>query len=431
MGPISDKGRLSQFRAKIKHIVIIYQENWSFDGLYGKFPGANNLSRAVSCQQVDKNGAVIRILPPPVDNNVDPPIIDTHFPKNMPAQPYDLLTYISPDVRTGDLRHKFYTEQLQIDGGKMDKFVIWSDNGGLVQSYFDATNLPEGRLAQDYTLCDNFFHSAFGGSFLNHIWLIAASTPRWKTPPQKFISQPDPDKPNFKDNVVTPDGYVVNNAYSVNHPHPRYSRYLLPNQTFPTIGDRMNDDHISWGWYSGGWNDALAGRPDSLFEYHHQPFVYFKNFRDGTRNKTDHLRDETELYTDLQRGNFPAVCFIKPLGEDNEHPGYASLLRGQLHVDSLVQLIMNQPFWNETAIIILYDENGGRWDHVPPPLIDRWGPGSRVPAIIISPYARKGYIDHTQYETVSILKFIEERYALKPLGSRDSNAADLLNAFEF
>jgi phospholipase C len=102
-----------------------------------------------------------------------------------------------------------------------------------------------------------------------------------------------------------------------------------------------------------------------------------------------------------------------------------------VHAQKLVDSIMHSKYWGETVIIITSDENGGRWDHVAPPKIDRWGPGSRIPAVIISPYAKKGFIDHTQYETVSILKFIETRFDLKPLTNRDAQANDLLNAFDF
>ena len=125
------------------------------------------------------------------------------------------------------------------------------------------------------------------------------------------------------------------------------------------------------------------------------------------------------------------MSFIKPLGPDNEHPGYASLLVGQQHAADLVDAIQKSPFWNDTAIIITYDEHGGRWDHVPPPVIDRWGPGLRVPTIVISPFARRGVVDHTQYDTTAILKLIEERWALEPLGTRDAASGDLSSAFDF
>jgi acid phosphatase len=130
----------------------------------------------------------------------------------------------------------------------------------------------------------------------------------------------------------------------------------------------------------------------------------------------------------------PAVSFIKPLGPDNEHPGYANLARGQQHVADLVQAIQKSSFGKDTLIVITYDENGGRWDHVPPPVMaDGWGLGTRVPAIIVSPFTAGGRIDGNQYETVSILKFIERRFGLAPLSARDANPAvsDLTTAFRF
>src|SRR5262249_23125773 len=114
---------------KINHIIVVYQENWSFDSLYGKFPGANGLANASSTiPQVDKNGAPITVLPQPINTNVNPAVPDTRFPANMPVAPYDLSQFVPPDQVTGDIIHRFYHEQLQIDGGKMDKFVTWSDN---------------------------------------------------------------------------------------------------------------------------------------------------------------------------------------------------------------------------------------------------------------------------------------------------------------
>ncbi len=125
------------------------------------------------------------------------------------------------------------------------------------------------------------------------------------------------------------------------------------------------------------------------------------------------------------------MVFYKPIGELNEHSGYAAVMDGEKHIADLVQQIMDSPLWKDTAIIITYDENGGYWDHVAPPNIDKFGPGTRIPALIISPYAKKGYIDHTQMETVSILTFIEDTFNLKPLNDRDSKAANMLSAFDF
>ncbi len=429
-GSSEDLAKLKGLRSKINHVVVIYQENWSFDGLYGKFPGANGLANAGDAvKQVDKDGKPLSVLPQPLDPSGKP---DPRFPANLPVQPYDINRYVKPQDITGDLVHRFYTEQLQIDGGKMDKFATWSDNGGLTLSYFDASNLPEGRLAQQYTMADNFFHAAFGGSFLNHFWLIGARSPVWPQAPASYISNPDPA--HLNDNKVTPDGYAVNTSFSINQPHPASitdPAKLVPNQTYATIGDRLSSRGVSWAWFAGGWNNALAGHPDPLFQFHHQPFAYFKNYADGTPAKAAHLKDEQDFFAAVSSGTLPSVSFIKPLGPDNEHPGYSSVLRGQQHVAQIVSALQNSPFWNDTAVIVTYDENGGRWDHVAPPVVDRWGPGTRVPAIIISPYAKKAFVDHTPYDTTSILKLIERRWSLAPLSSRDAAANDMTNAFDF
>jgi hypothetical protein len=179
------------------------------------------------------------------------------------------------------------------------------------------------------------------------------------------------------------------------------------------------------------------------FQFHHQAFAYYANFApfnaDGTPNpQTDsllnpdaHLQDETQFFADLADGNLPAVSFVKPIGADNEHPGYASELRGQQHVADIVHAVQNSPDWAHTAVIITYDENGGRWDHVSPPgANDGWGDGTRVPAIVISPYAKQGYVDHTQHDTLSILKTIEDRFGLQPLNDRDAAASSLASNFQ-
>jgi phospholipase C len=239
-----------------------------------------------------------------------------------------------------------------------------------------------------------------------------------------------------QDGNVTPDNYAVNTIYSANLVPPFVTdpTTLLPSLNdsdptrpnyMPTIGDRLSAKHISWKWYSGGWDDALAGKADPLFQWHHQPFAYFDNYGPGTQGRAAHLQDEQVFFADLYGDNLPALSFIKPLGPDNEHPGYTSLLQGQQHVAEIVQAVQNSSAWADSAIIITYDENGGRWDHVSPPALDRWGVGTRVPAIIISPFAKKGFVDPTQYETLSILRSIEEAYGLKPLTDRDAKANSL------
>jgi phospholipase C len=414
---------------KINHFIVLYQENWSFDSLYGNFPGADGIKNASSTalRQVDKDGNPYTALPQPLNNGKP----DTRFPADLPVQPFDVSKYVGPDLLTGDLVHRFYQEQKQIDGGKMDKFVAWSDAAGLVMSYYDATNYPEGKLAQQYTLGDHFFHASFGGSFLNHFWLVCACTPKFPNAPASIVAQLDSNGELVKDGAVTPDGYAINTSFTVNTPHPANTPQanLVPEQTMPTIGDELSAQNVSWAWYSDGWNDAVAGHPDKLFQFHHQPFAYFANYADGKPARKEHLKDEQDFLAALKNGTLPAVSFVKQLGADNEHPGYANETLGEQYIGNVVKAVQDSPYWKDTAIVITYDENGGRWDHVAPPSGDRWGPGSRVPAIFISPFAKQGVVDHTIYDTTSILRTIEVRWGLKPLGTRDAKVNDLHNAF--
>ncbi|HEX3470536.1 MAG TPA: acid phosphatase [Silvibacterium sp.] len=488
----------------IKHVVVIYQENWSFDSLYGLFPGANGIAQASneSLVQIDRltgnpyssqmgqpfdlvSGSLALTTPPqPINNGA----IDTRFPVGFNTLvPYDLVADAGLPVtaKTGDIVHRYWHEQSQINHGKMNLFVSWSDNPGLVLSYFDATSLPEGQLAQQYTLCDNFFHAAFGGSFLNHQFLIAARAPVYPNAPASMQATLDasgalalnPTGKIVHDGTITPIGgrsfsmlsttfdqnYAVNTIFSTNLV-PTFSTpgsaSLLPSQndsnpndaTRPlivTIGDRLSASHVNWKWYSGGWDNALASTAsnpanggvvppnppvDPLFQWHHQPFAYYDNYApwvNGQRNPVSaaHLQDENNFFSDLQSNSLPAVSFIKPLGPNNEHPGYASLAQGQQHVADLVNAVKQSPYWNETLIIVTYDEHGGRWDHVPPPSINGiWGDGSRVPAIVIGPFAKKGHIDHNQHDTLSILKTIERLFQVAPLTQYDANASSLGSA---
>lgn len=499
---------------QIDHLVMIYQENWSFDALYGSFPGANGIANAsgsstnqldrltgnplasLGANSYDPVSSAIPIQNPPVPlngtqdlrfltdtNNVNSPaVVNTLLP-------YRLETFLDPTNLTGDIVHRYWQEQFQIDGGKMDKFVTWSDNPGLVMSRFDASQLPEGKLAQQYTMCDNFFHSAFGGSFLNHQFLVAAAAPVYPgaeaiipgnvaaldTNGVLQLNVPGNGRLVRDGNITPTNGivfantnltfgknYAVNTIFSVNLaasgdpastgllPSQNDSNPADPNRPYiPTIGDRLDAAGVSWKWYSGGWDRALNVSPSnpahygttipdasiSLFQWHHQAFAFYDNYApwtNGVRNARSaaHLQDENNFFNDVISNTLPAVCFIKPLGPDNEHPGYASLQQGQLHVSNIVAAVQANPaLWAHTAIIVTYDEHGGRWDHVTPPVRDIWGPGSRVPGIIISPFVKTHNVDHTQYETLSFLKTIENRFGLAPLTSADAAANTFAPAF--
>jgi phospholipase C len=413
---------------QVNHVVVIYMENHSFDNLYGQFEGADGLSQATAenTTQLDKQGKAYTILPAIPGNSA--------FPTNLPNNIFNIDQYIPSDQETPDVLHAYYQEQLQINGGKMNKFVAYNTTAGFTMGYYNTKLLPLAEIAKKYTLCDHFFHSAFGGSFLNHQWLIAAASPVFTDAPANMIAKVDASGNMIKDGRVTPDKYVVNTAFTANMPHPKSvdPATLVPNQTLPTIGDRLSDKNVSWAWYSGGWDNALAGHPDPTFQFHHQPFAYFAKYADGTAAKKQHLKDETEFFTAAKNGTLPSVSFVKPLGLENEHPGYSNVQGSENHAVQLINAVLNGPDGKDAVIIVTYDENGGFWDHVAPPVIDKkWGPGSRVPAIIISNFAKKGFVDHTSYETVSILAFIEKRWGLKPLNNHDGKANPLQNAFNF
>lgn len=503
----------------IQHVVVIYQENWSFDAQYSQFPGANGVAFGTAVTQTTTSGSAITALPSPVNENDQ---VDTaNFPAWNASQPvafYNLLgsffetapDAISTSTITGDLVHRFYIEQWQIDGGQNDRFVAWTDNPGLTLSGYDATQLPLGQLAAKYVLCDEFFHSAFGGSFLNHQYLISAQAPIYcpstSTPAMEnaivatqlsgapaFITTStttgmgvpsiSPSQATLEANASTPlptlgvdwpsavtpgnvgaaspiqDGqllsttdaaaanlgngsyYCINTMYPASWPFPVTnsggqlipSGKFVPLQTHKTIGDLLSSANVTWKWYSEGWNDAVAGNPDPNFQYHHQAFNYYAQFKPGTTGRT-HLQDTTDLDNDLATNTLPAVSFVKFLGENNEHPGYTNIITGQQRVANLVTQIQNSPAWASTVIFITYDEHGGRWDHVNPltyPNADAWGPGVRVPCLVISPYAKASYVDHTPMETVSILSFIEKRWSLGtiPGATRDANAVPFTNSF--
>jgi phospholipase C len=322
----------------IATIVVIYAENRSFDNLYGSFPGANGLSQVTPAgyTQLDRDGSVLKELPPIWDGltakGVVPPVTQAqteHLP-NAPFAIDDPKGFNTPlSVTTHDLWHRFYQNQIQIDGGKNDRFVAYADSGALVMGHYDGSKLPLWAVAKQYTLADNFFMGAFGGSFLNHFWLICACTPSYpnadRSPAKDSISAVDADGaalqiaanspksaidgiPKFvKDGNLTPDFFAVNTMQpsyqpSANQPAPGGNPALadptkpttLPPQTEQTIGDLLSAKGVGWAWYAGAWQAALDGKntvPVPNFQYHHQPFNYFADMAPGTAARAEHLKD--------------------------------------------------------------------------------------------------------------------------------------------
>jgi len=434
----------------VQHIIVIYLENHSFDNLFGLFPDADGIAAAGETKiQVDPEGHPYTFLPR-VQRLVKKPDgsktseIDPRFPNNLPNQPFSIDAFVPIGVATGDLIHRYYDQIEQIDGGRMNKFAAYSDARGLAMGFYDGSQTKLWDYARRYTLADHFFHAAFGGSLLNHFWMICACTPRYENAPESIRAKFDTgghisqlgQTGVLRTDLVTPDGYVVNTIFSQFGPHPEnpplpFDNLLPPiaSKQVPTIGSRLSDKKIPWAWYSGGWDDAVAGHPSKDFQFHHQPFAYFDNYEELIRER--HLLDGKDFIWDIVHGTLPQVTFYKPIGELNEHPDYANVLEGDEHLDNLLHLIEQSPIWSSSIIIVTFDESGGYWDHVPPPVIDRWGPGMRVPTVIISPFAKKDFIDHTTYDTTAILKLIETRFGLDPLGERDKNSKDMTAAFDF
>ncbi len=517
---------------KVDHILVIYEENHSFDNLYGGWEGVNGRANATAAEttQVDQHGVPYTCLK---QNDVNLAALpstcsDAHgfssaFPNSwfmidpiIPATATTCLPPLSafafpnevpngtglPGGCTRDLVHKFYQEQYQLNGGAQNRYMVGSDAIGMTMGQYDTTQLPvykwlHSKNHPSYVIADNFFQGAFGGSFLNHQYLIAAQPPFDANAPAGQHSLLDsagfPNKTyplyvpdasaTYKDSDFTavcpvPLASLACGNYAVNTMQPAYEPSgtfgdKLVAQTNPTIGDRLSAAGVDWAWYSGGWADAAGltndpgytngpgpkctnpnkdpgakfvypNCPDVLFQYHHQPFNYYVNYAPGTPGRT-HLQDAADLMqlidASSKQGNdcdLKPVSFYKPIGEENEHPGYASTNLGDQSLAGLLQEIESSGCAKNTMVIVTYDEFGGQWDHVSPPgqgndngPHDQFGPGTRVPALILAPHLKNGFsVDDAEHDTTSILATIEHRYGLAPLASRDAVVNDLSSVWD-
>lgn len=464
----ADNGPLPRGFDAIDTIVVIYSENRSFAHLLPAYPGAFGIAEAPESAvvQLDRDGSVLAALPPVWQDDAGAP--DPAYPQSMPNAPFrmDASPYNKPaSILTASPVHRFYQNQLQINGGGNNMFAAWTDAGSLTMGHYEGEGTYLYDLAREFTLADQFFQGAFGGSALNHLWLACACSPPFPNAPENMRAVLDanghlklaPDSPASaldgppkwqQDGSVSPDGYVVNTVQPPYQPsgiapvkdgdqrladpagHP------LPPQTLPTLGDRLSDNGVDWVWYAKGWNVALVDR-DAIyntlgavdFQPHHQPYNYFANYAPGTEARKAHLKDMKDFWVEAAAGKLPPVSFVKPDGKSAQHPGQSSMAAGDLLVGSVVDTLRQSPQWGSMAIILTHDENGGFWDPAPPPTGDRWGPGTRVPTVIVSPFAKKGFVDHTVYDTTSILAFISKRFELEPLRGIRTQFGDLRNAF--
>ena len=495
--------------AGYKHLVVIYEENHSFDNLYGTWGSVNGQhvegladAKQVNTTQVAQNGDAYGCLLQNDVNLVSQPVVTScvdsahNLTSAFTNSPFTIDNYIAADAKTcpapgvfaangvlkdspgalpggctRDIVHRFYQEQYQLNSGKQNRYVTGSDAVGLTMGQYDTKSLPiykylNGQNAPNYVIADHFFQAAFGGSFLNHQYLVAARAPLDTTAgtggahaglhsivdangfPNASYPLYKVDPTTVKDaqltqacgaaanpNVACGD-FAVNTIQPSNLPFGSgFQLPLIDDSKYPNIGDRLSAKGISWNWYSGGWNDAAAGSPGLLFQFHHQPLNYWADYGDGKPGRT-HLKDETDFTAAANAGTLPTVSFVKPYGEENEHPGYASEPDGSDHLVELLKTILAGPQASDTLVVVTYDEFGGQWDHVSPPargsstrgVHDRWGPGTRVPALLVSASFDRSGVDHTVYDTTSILATIEHGLGLWPLSSRDAKVADLHKA---
>jgi phospholipase C len=382
--PVTPAGN-STVRRFVNHIVIVVQENRSFDNMFSGFPGA------------------------------DAPGFGYAGKKRIPLRATAL-------ENPGDIENNWRDAIAGWNQGKMNGFEAEHFYGGPLNFAYAYVprreSAPYWTMARRYVLADRMFPTEFGPSYTAHLSLIAGNTNIAPTPIAE-VDAPD----TLKWGCEAPPGtktFTLNAA--------RIERFDGPFpcfDNFPTIADRLDAAGISWKYYA----TPLRGIGKVWSEFSSIDAVYngpdWKNV----------ISPQTKILSDVARGALADVSWVTPDWQDSDHTGSGSN-RGPSWVTSIVNAIGGSPYWNSTAVFVLWDDWGGWYDNVPPPQLDFRGLGIRVPCIVISPYARTGYVSHTQYEYGSILKFVEEVFGVPAVGppSRgftDSRAASMLDAFDF
>jgi phospholipase C len=356
-------------KTPIQHLIVLMQENHTFDNYFGTYPGADGIP-AGTCMPVD-----------PFDASNTNCVRPFHI-GNSPIT---------------DLDHSQPTFKLQYNNGNMNGFVYAlnqrNQNGTIAMGYYDGTDLPYyWNLADHYVLFDRFFSSDAAGSPENHMYWVAA---------------------------IPGNSRVVTVGYG---------------DDVPTIFDRLEASGISWKFYVQNYDPTITYRTLSQVPGNRAsqviwvPLLNFDRFIDNPKYSS-HIVDLNQYYTDLENGTLPAVAYIAPSGASEHPPG--SVRSGEKFTKGLIQALLRSSAWDSSAFLLVYDDWGGWYDHVKPPKVDAHGYGFRVPALLVSAYARTGYIDHTQLDFTSILKFIEENWGVAPLTQRDANANSFVGAFDF
>jgi phospholipase C len=352
----------------IRHFIFLMQENHTFDNYFGTYPGVDGIPPG-TCLPVDL-----------LDSQNEECVAPFHI----------------SDRKSANLDHSRRTFTLQYNDGRMDGFVYAinqrNQNGVIAMGYYDDRDLPYyWNIADEYVLFDHFFSSAHSGSSTNHMYSVAGVPGVGRTPTKGY------------GNGIT------------------------------TIFDRLEERGISWKFYVQNYDPSITYRnlpsdANRASQVVWVPLLNFDRFLDDPKLNS-HIVDLGEYFTDLKNGTLPSVAYIVPSGASEHPPG--SLLAGQRFVRKLIQALMSSEAWSSSAFMWTYDDWGGWYDHMPPPQVDTEGYGFRVPALLVSPYARRGYIDSSQLDFTSALKFIEDNWNVDPLAARDTVARSIITAFDF
>jgi phospholipase C len=467
----------SQTATPIKHVVVIFQENVSFDHYFGTYPHAANPAGAPQFHA--RRGT-------PTVNGLDAQLLN-HNPNA--ANPERLAR---SEALTCDQDHHYGDEQRAMNGGLMDKFVEYTNRencappevskSNLVMDYYDGNTVTAlWNYAQHFAMSDNSYNTTFGPSTPGALNLVSGQT-------HGAIST---DPANDTYGAVSTDANGVGTV--INDPDPTFddcSTTAHPTVSMvagnTNIGDLLSAKGISWGFFEGGFmptsrtadGKAVCGAKHQnvggnwMQDYipHHEPFQYYKSTSNphhlpptsvaeiGHAGQANHQYDMMDFWKAVDAGNMPAVSFLKAAGYQDGHAGYSDPLDEQTFIVNTINRLQKSPEWKNTAVIIAYDDSDGWYDHVMPPIVsqsndpvndalangscgstaaggymDRCGYGPRLPLMVISPWARENYVDHSVTDQSSILRFIEDNWRTGRIGddSFDAKAGTLDNMFDF
>ncbi|MGC1379417.1 MAG: alkaline phosphatase family protein [Candidatus Baltobacteraceae bacterium] len=385
----------------IQHVIVVVQENRSFDNLFATYPGADGATQGL-------------METPSGDQYVQLKAVD--------------LSYKC------DLGHRYPGFLKDYDGGKMDGFSLEGGGGACPgkattapYQYVKPSEIkPYWDIAQQYVLADHLFQTQGSGSFTAHQDLIAGGTMINQSQTKSLVDYPSKVPWGCDAPPGTVTSLLISTAKKLEY---RYDKGPFPCLKYATLRDLLDAKRVSWKLYSP---PTSGGQGGGMWN----PFEAIKAVRDGPEWNTNISIPETNIFNDISGGTLPAVSWLIPDKENSDHPGTGKDT-GPSWVASVVNAIGESPYWNSTAIVIVWDDWGGFYDNVPPPFFDRWGGlGFRVPMLVVSAYARQGpssqsYISHTQYEFGSIVKFIENVWGLGQLGTTDARAASIVDCFDF